>query len=171
MRYGRINKTDIANGEGVRVAFWVSGCRAHCPGCFNLEAQSFEYGEIFTDNTISEILEAAKPSYISGLTVLGGEPLEPENLESVTTLCQIFKFLYRDKSVWLYTGYDFEEVRDLEVMNFVDVLVDGRFMEDQKDISLHFRGSRNQRLIDVPETRRSGSITLWRSKYDKTGIE
>lgn len=168
MRYGALKKTDIANGEGVRVALWVSGCRAHCPGCFNLESQSFEYGGIFTNDTISEILEAAKPAFISGLTVLGGEPLEPENLNCITTLCQIFKFLYRDKSVWLYTGYDFEEVKDFEIMNYIDVLVDGRFIEARKDISLQFRGSDNQRIIDVQETLRSGHLKEWRLYYAKS---
>lgn len=164
MRYGRIKKTDIANGEGVRVSLWVSGCRFHCPGCFNQEAQSFEYGEPFNSTVAGEIFKALSPEYISGLTILGGEPLDPLNVAQVTALARVYKFLFREKSLWIYTGYKYEDVQDLEIMDFVDVLVDGRFLEDQKDISLQFRGSRNQRLIDVPETKRSGAIREWRVK-------
>lgn len=164
MKYGKIKKTDIANGEGVRVSLWVSGCRFHCPGCFNQEAQSFEYGEPFNSTIAGEIFKALSPEYISGLTILGGEPLDPLNVAQVTALARVYKFLFREKSLWIYTGYKYEDVQDLEIMDFVDVLVDGRFLEDQKDISLQFRGSRNQRLIDVPETKRSGAIREWRVK-------
>lgn len=164
MRYGRIKKTDIANGEGVRVSLWVSGCRFHCPGCFNQEAQSFKYGEPFNSTVAGEIFKALSPEYISGLTILGGEPLDPLNVAQVTALARVYKFLFREKSLWIYTGYKYEDVQDLEIMDFVDVLVDGRFLEDQKDISLQFRGSKNQRLIDVPETKRSGAIREWRVK-------
>lgn len=170
MRYGTIKKTDIANGEGVRVSLWVSGCRFHCPGCFNRESQAFDYGKPFNALVGKEIYDAAAPDYISGLTILGGEPLDPHNVDQVTVIAQIFKFLYRDKSLWVYTGYTFEEVKDLEIMTFVDVLVDGQFQEDKKDISLQFRGSSNQRIIDVQESLRSGSIKLWRSKYEKGRI-
>lgn len=170
MKYGKIKKTDIANGEGVRVSIWVSGCRFHCPGCFNKESQAFDYGEPFNSLTADEIYKALSPDYISGLTILGGEPLDPLNVNMVTALARVFKFLYRNKSLWIYTGYTYEEVKDLEIMSFVDVLVDGQFQEDKKDISLKFRGSSNQRIIDVQESLRSGSIILWRSKYEKGRI-
>lgn len=153
MRYGAIKKTDIANGDGVRVSIWVSGCERRCKGCFNPETWSFEYGEIFTGQTLKEISEALNKNYISGLTILGGEPLDPHNLSAVTTMIETIKFLYPDKTVWLYTGYKYEEVKDLKVMDLIDVLVDGEFIEDQKDISLNFRGSKNQRIINLREVR------------------
>jgi anaerobic ribonucleoside-triphosphate reductase activating protein len=168
MKYGAIKKTDIANGEGVRVSIWVSGCRFHCPGCFNKESQSFDYGEPFNALVAEEIYQALRPDYISGLTILGGEPLDPYNVAQVTALARVFKFLYRDKTLWIYTGYKYEEVKDLDIMNFVDVLVDGQFQEDKKDISLQFRGSSNQRIIDVQKSRRSGSLKEWRLKYEKS---
>lgn len=153
MRYGAIKKTDIANGDGVRVSIWVSGCERRCKGCFNPETWSYEYGEIFTGQTLKEISEALNKNYISGLTILGGEPLDPHNLSAVTTMIETIKFLYPDKTVWLYTGYKYEEVKDLKVMDLIDVLVDGEFIEDQKDISLIFRGSKNQRIINLREVR------------------
>lgn len=153
MRYGAIKKTDIANGDGVRVSIWVSGCERRCKGCFNPETWSFEYGEIFTGQTLKEISEALNKNYISGLTILGGEPLDPHNLPAVTTMIETIKFLYPDKTVWLYTGYKYKEVKDLKVMDLIDVLVDGEFIEDQKDISLNFRGSKNQRIINLREVR------------------
>ncbi len=167
MNYGTIKKTDIANGDGVRVSLFVSGCENHCPGCFNPETWAYEYGEVFDLDTMSELIDALSPEYISGLSVLGGEPLDPHNRETVTFICDTTKVIYPDKSIWIYTGYNFEDVKDLEIMKYIDVLVDGRFILAEKDISLQFRGSRNQRIINVPETLRSGSITLWRSKYEK----
>lgn len=167
MNYGTIKKTDIANGDGVRVSLFVSGCENHCPGCFNPETWAYGYGEVFDLDTMAELIDALSPEYISGLSVLGGEPLDPRNRETVTFICDTTKVIYPDKSIWIYTGYNFEDVKDLEIMKYTDVLVDGRFILAEKDISLQFRGSRNQRIIDVPETLRSGSITLWRSKYEK----
>lgn len=155
MRYGALKKTDIANGDGVRVSLWVSGCERRCKGCFNPETWSYEYGEIFTGKTVKEISEALNKSYISGLTILGGEPLDPINLPTVTTLIETIRFIYPDKTIWIYTGYKYEEVKDLKVMDLIDVLVDGEFIEDQKDISLRFRGSKNQRIINLREVRRN----------------
>lgn len=154
MKYGRINKTDIANGDGVRVALWVSGCSRHCPGCFNPETWSYEYGEEFTGETFRELVTALDQSYISGLTILGGEPLDPLNVDMVTDIVRTLRFIFRDKTIWIYTGYDYEEVKDLEIMDFIDVLVDGRFIEEEKDISLRFRGSKNQNIINLQEVRR-----------------
>lgn len=162
MKYGKINKTDIANGVGVRVSLWVSGCRLHCPGCFNPEAQSFAYGNEFTAATIDEILDALAPDYISGLTVLGGEPLDVDNLDSVDLLLYLVRRKYPNKSIWLYTGYPYMTVKDLPIMEYIDVLVDGAFVEAKKDITLKFRGSRNQRIIDIQATRKANTIVLWK---------
>ncbi len=161
MNYGRINKNDIANGPGVRVSLFVSGCRNHCKGCFQPETWDFNYGEEFTLKTFLEIDNALDFEHITGLTILGGDPFEPENIEIVTELCRLVHINNRGKTIWIYTGYLYEDLKDLEIMNYIDVLVDGPFMENLKDISLQFRGSSNQRIIDIPRTRRLGEIKLW----------
>lgn len=161
MNYGRIKKTDIANGPGVRVSLFVSGCRNHCKGCFNPETWDFNYGEEYDGvNTANDIVKALTPDYISGLSILGGDPMEPENIDEVTSLCYIVKLLFPNKTIWLYTGYTWEDIRIRypEILNYIDVLVDGPFIEDLKDISLAFRGSSNQRIIDVPATLKTGYI-------------
>lgn len=163
MYYGRINKTDIANGPGVRVSLFVSGCRNRCKGCFNPETWSFNYGKEFTLKTLIEIDKALEPDYIDGLTILGGDPFEPENIETVTAICKKLAIEHRLKTIWIYTGYKYEDIKDFEIMDYIDVLVDGPFIESLKDISLQFRGSSNQRIIDIPATRRSGEIKLWRN--------
>lgn len=160
MHYGKINPIDIANGTGVRVSLFVSGCRNRCKGCFNPETWSFNYGKPFEVQAVREILEALTPEYISGLTILGGDPFEPENIEILTTLCFMVKSGFPNKTIWIYTGYLYEDFKDREIMSYIDVLVDGRFIEAQKDISLKFRGSSNQRLIDVQASRVSGTIKL-----------
>ena len=161
MYYGKINKTDIANGTGVRVSLFVSGCRNHCKRCFQPETWNFKYGKPFTVATIGEIREALAPEYISGLTVLGGDPLEPENYREVLYLCKNIKRLYPEKTIWLYTGYLYEVYAYSEIMEYIDVLVDGKFIEELKDISLKFRGSSNQRIIDVKKTRELGEVVLY----------
>ena len=160
MRYGKINKTEIANGPGVRVSLFVSGCRNRCKGCFNPETWSFDYGESFTMRTIEEILEALSPNYIAGLSILGGDPFESENILGVLELCYEAKRLYPNKTIWIYTGYLYEDFKDLPIMEYIDVLVDGPFIEALKDISLKFKGSSNQRIIDVQASRSSGSVKL-----------
>ena len=160
MNYGRINKTDIANGPGVRVSLFVSGCRNRCKGCFNPETWSFNYGKEFTLKTLYEIEDALNNEYIDGLTILGGDPFEPENIATVTTICETIKKYYPKKSIWIYTGYHYEDFKNREVMRYIDILVDGPFIEELKDISLQFRGSSNQRIIDVPESLKSGEIKL-----------
>ena len=154
MKYGRIKKTDIANGTGVRVSLFVSGCRNHCKGCFNPETWDFNYGKEYTNETKKEILDALAPDYISGLSILGGEPLEPENYIDVMDLCYTVKNTYPKKTIWLYTGYNFEyfERYSPGILSFIDVMVDGKFREDLKDISLKFKGSSNQRIIDVKKS-------------------
>ena len=149
MNYGRIKKNDIANGPGVRVSLFVSGCRNHCPGCFNPETWDFEYGEPFTRKTEKEIIKALRPSWIQGLSILGGDPMEPENQKALLPLLKRIRICCPDKDVWLYTGYTYDAVRDAEILKWVDVLVDGPFIEAEKDISLAFRGSCNQRIIPL----------------------
>lgn len=161
MNYGRINKTDIANGPGVRVSLFVSGCRNQCEGCFNKVAWDFNYGTKYTAKTFVEIDKALAPNYIEGLTILGGEPFEAENIETVTKLCEGIRLINPSKSIWVYTGYKYQDLKNLEIMKYIDVLVDGPFLAHFKDISLKFRGSTNQRIIDVKETRKAKSIKLW----------
>ena len=169
MYYGEIKKTDIANGTGVRVSLFVSGCRHHCKGCFNQVTWEFDYGQKYTKET-EQVLDALAPDYIAGLSLLGGEPFEPENQRELVKLLKKVKEQYPKKNVWVYSGYLLDEdllkesktrceVTD-EMLSYIDVLVDGEFVLDKKDLSLKFRGSANQRIINVPETRRSGSIVL-----------
>ena len=168
MNYATIKNCDIANGPGVRVSLFVSGCTHHCPGCFNEVAWDFDYGMPFTQETIEEILSLLRPSYIQGLTLLGGEPFEPQNQAGVVELLQQVKRELPEKTVWAYSGYLFD--RDIlsgrlgdtrEYLSYVDVLVDGPFIEAKKNLSLRFRGSENQRIIDVPASLAAGSIIPW----------
>ncbi len=172
MNYATIKPCDIANGPGVRVSLFVSGCTHHCPGCFQPETWDFNYGKKFTDKTIWHIISLLAPPYISGLTILGGEPMEPRNMAEVFTLVSAVRHVAPlGKTIWLYTGSTFEELRSRkdfegrltnEILSKVDVLVDGPFIEAQKDISLVFRGSSNQRIIDLRKTEVAGEIVLWR---------
>ncbi len=170
MYYGTIKKTDIANGSGVRVSLFVSGCTHHCRGCFQPETWDFKYGVPYTKATEQEILTALNHDYIKGLTLLGGEPFEPENQKELVKLLRHVREHLPQKDVWCYTGYNYEkdliedsrarcEVTD-EMLSMIDVLIDGEFREEEKDISLHFRGSRNQRLIDLPKTKQQNKIIL-----------
>ncbi|MCI6122036.1 anaerobic ribonucleoside-triphosphate reductase activating protein [Bariatricus sp. SGI.161] len=159
MNYANIKKYDIADGPGVRVSLFVSGCRHHCKGCFNSEAWDFEYGRPYTAETEAEILEALKPGYIAGLTLLGGEPFEPENQAELVKLLRKVRETYPEKSIWSYTGFVYDkdlvpggraytDVTD-EMLSYLDVLVDGPFVEELKDITLQFRGSSNQRILKM----------------------
>lgn len=171
MHYATIKNCDIANGPGVRVSLFVSGCTHRCPGCFNEIAWDFGYGEPFTQQTIDYILELLKPPHIKGLTLLGGEPFEPENQPAIVELLRLVKTKYPDKSIWAFSGYLFD--KDIlagrlgpweitkEYLSYLDVLVDGPFVQAKKDLTLRFRGSSNQRLIDVPASLDSGEIVLW----------
>ena len=171
MNYAEIKNCDIANGPGVRVSLFVSGCTHHCPGCFNQVAWDFDYGQPFTQQTIDGILEMMKPSSIKGLTLLGGEPFEPQNQEPIVELLRQIKKKYPQKSIWAFSGYLFD--RDIlagrlgpweipkEYLSYLDVLVDGPFVEAKKNLSLRFRGSENQRIIDVPASLAAEKIVLW----------
>ena len=149
MNYGAIKKVDIANGPGVRVSLFVSGCRNHCKGCFQPETWVFDYGQPFTKKTEKEIMKALRPSWIQGLSILGGDPMEPENQKALLPLLKRVHVFLPDKDVWLYTGYRFESVSGSVLLPYVDVVVDGPFLEEEKDLSLPFRGSRNQRIIPL----------------------
>ena len=168
MNYAAIKKHDIANGPGVRVSLFVSGCTHHCEGCFNPETWDFQYGTPYTAETELEILEALEPDYIRGLSLLGGEPLEPEHQAALLPLLRRFSRLYPDKTIWGFSGFTYEEltsdgthprceVTD-EMLSLLDVLVDGRFVEELKDLTLRFRGSSNQRLIDLNASRQAGCL-------------
>lgn len=162
MKFAAIKKHDIANGSGVRVSLFVSGCTHHCEGCFNPETWDFNYGTPYTEETEQEVLDAVAPDYIRGLSLLGGEPFEPANQVTLLPLLRRFHQLYPDKTVWCYSGYDFE--KDIlagrlgpwettqEMLSYLTVLVDGEFHLEEKDITLRFRGSRNQRVIDVQKS-------------------
>ena len=179
MNYATIKNCDIANGPGVRVSLFVSGCTHRCPGCFNEVAWDFGFGEPFTQETIDYILQLLKPDYIQGLTLLGGEPFAPQNQEAVVGLLRQVKKAYPNKSIWAFSGYLFEKdilsgrIGDTaEYLSYLDVLVDGPFIQAKKNLSLRFRGSENQRLIDVPASLRSGETVLWQDwQGERTGIK
>ena len=168
MNYATIKNCDIANGPGVRVSLFVSGCTHRCPGCFNEVAWDFDYGKPFTAQTEELLLNMLKPDYVQGLTLLGGEPFEPQNQSAVVAFLRKVKERYPNKSIWAFSGYLFD--RDIlsgrlgdtsEYLSYLDVLVDGPFVEAKKNLNLRFRGSENQRLIDVPASLQSGEIVLW----------
>ena len=162
MNYALIRENDIANGPGVRTSLFVSGCRHHCKGCFNPETWNFNYGQPFTEEIVNEIIKLSEPSFITGLTLLGGEPFEPENQEALIELSKRFKEAYPEKTIWCFTGFTFEgellpkalskAEHVLELLSSIDVQVDGRFVEHLKDSSLLFRGSSNQNIIDVKKS-------------------
>ena len=152
MRYNTIRQLDIANGPGCRVSIFVQGCTFNCPGCFNTVARDFEGGKEFTNQTMDLLLELAEPAHVSGLSILGGEPLNPRNRADVLDLVKKFKAVYPEKAVWLWTGYLWEEVAEDLIGSGVDVVVDGKFIEDLKDLRLKYRGSSNQRIIKVEES-------------------
>ena len=171
MNYASIKNCDIANGPGVRVSLFVSGCTHRCPGCFNEVAWDFEYGEPFTEETIDMIIRMMEPAHIKGLTLLGGEPFEPQNQPNLVKLLRRVKEVYPEKSIWAFSGYLFDKdilawrlgPREIteEYLGYLDVLGDGPFILAKKNLSLRFRGSENQRLIDVPESLRRGEVVLW----------
>ena len=173
MKYAKIKKCDVANGPGVRVSLFVSGCNHHCKNCFNREAWDFNYGQEFTENEQNEIIDDLKPEYITGLSLLGGEPFERTNQEGLVPLIKKVKQTYPDKKIWCYTGFTFDkqilgemikkENREStkEMLNNIDYIVDGRFIEELKDPKLKFRGSSNQRIIDVKKSLEQNEIVIW----------
>lgn len=154
MYYGTIKPLDIANGPGIRVSLFVSGCRNACKGCFNPETWNFKYGQEFTAETFYELKRLLDNPNVAGLSILGGDPFEPENRQTVEEICRLTKLKWPEKDIWVWTGYDFIEdgLIDLGIMKYIDVLVDGRFEEELKDLRLKWRGSSNQRVIDIQES-------------------
>lgn len=171
MNYADIKQYDVANGLGIRVSLFVSGCTHHCKNCFNKETWDFQYGNPFTEEEIQKILDYLKPSYVSGLSLLGGEPFEPENQEGLLPLVRKVKEVYPEKDIWCYTGYLLDEdicgkmldhvPETRELLSYIDILIDGPFVEERKNLKIRFRGSDNQRIIDVKKTREAGKIILW----------
>lgn len=165
MYYGNIIYCDTANGIGCRTSLFVSGCRHHCKGCFSPMTWNFSFGQPFTNDTKEKIIASLEPFYIRGLSILGGEPMEPENQETILNLITSIKQKYPDKTIWMYSGYTWEQLHGIdqtfphllphtariqEILNHIDILVDGEFIESEKDIRLNYRGSKNQRILDVP---------------------
>lgn len=170
MNYATIKPIDVANGPGVRVSLFVSGCTHHCKGCFNSEAWDFNYGKPFEKQAEEEIFSALSPDYIEGFSLLGGEPFEPQNQETLLPFLRKLKDKFPNKSIWCYSGYSFEDIvagnvgdklTAMSMLSLIDILVDGEFIEEQKDLHLRFRGSANQRIIDVKKSLRSDSIVFW----------
>lgn len=170
MYYSVIKNCDIANGPGVRVVLFVSGCRHHCPGCFQPQTWDFSYGQPFTQDTVDELLRLLQPDYIAGLTLLGGEPMEPENQPALLDLVRQVKQAYTEKNIWCFSGYLYDDLAAGKIgdgavtralLGLVDVLVDGEFILARKKLQLRFRGSENQRLIDLRKTEQAGQVVLW----------
>ena len=174
MNYGQIKNCDIANGNGVRVTLFVSGCTNHCKNCFQPQTWDFAYGEPFTKDVEDRLVSMLAPEYIDGLTLLGGEPFEPSNQRALLPFVRRVRERYPDKTIWMYSGFTYEEMTregthphceaTLPLLDLIDVLVDGRFVEKLKNLSLRFRGSSNQRLIDMKKTLADGEIVLWENQ-------
>lgn len=162
MRYNKIRKMDISNGPGVRVSIFVQGCIFNCKNCFNPETHNFDGGEEFTEETINRVLKLCENEYIEGLSILGGEPMHPKNLQGTTLLAKKFKEKFPNKTLWAWTGYLFESyVKDKEIVNYLDVLVDGQYVDDLRNPLLKWKGSSNQRVIDIPKTLKEKEIVLF----------
>ena len=160
MKYAQIREMDVTNGNGIGVALFTQGCPYHCKNCFNPETWDFDKGTDWTKETENKIIELLKPEYITRLTILGGEPLIERNIEPLTALLKRVKGIYPDKQVWLYTGGDFEVLEGLyeEIFQYIDILIDGRYIDDLRDYKLKWRGSSNQRIIDVQASLKSGDV-------------
>lgn len=164
MRYNKIRKMDISNGPGIRVSIFMQGCSFHCKDCFNSETWDFKAGKEFNDEVINKVLDLASLPHIVGLSILGGEPMHPNNREGTIKLAKAFKKRYPDKDIWVWSGYLFDELKDIEGLSYIDTLVDGRFVLEQANPTLKFRGSSNQRVIDVKKSLKVGNVVL-RSEF------
>lgn len=162
MRYNLIRKMDIANGPGVRVSIFMQGCAFHCKNCFNPNTWDFELGVEFTDDTIKHVLDLCNNDYICGLSILGGEPMHPKNIEGTTKLAKAFKEKYPNKNLWAWSGFLYDrDLKDKEVLNYIDVLVDGQYVDELHDPTLKWKGSSNQRVIDVKASLKNNEIILF----------
>ena len=160
MRYNLIRKMDISNGPGVRVSIFMQGCSFHCKNCFNQETWDFEGGKEFTDDTINKVLELCNKPEVKGLSILGGEPMHPTNIEGTTKLAKAFKEKYPEKTIWTWTGFKYEDIKDKDVFNYIDVLVDGQYKDELHDPTLKWKGSSNQRVIDIKKSKKENKICL-----------
>ncbi len=162
MRYNTIRKMDISNGPGVRVSVFMQGCNFHCKNCFNKETWDFQGGKEFDDATIQKVMDLCQKDEIKGLSILGGEPMHPNNIEATTKLAKAFKETYPDKNLWVWSGFRFDnDLKDKDVMKYVDVLVDGLYVDELHDFRLKWRGSSNQRVIDVPKSLKENKVVLF----------
>ena len=170
MRYNKIRKMDISNGPGVRVSIFMQGCAFHCKNCFNPETWDFKQGKEFTDETVNRVLELADKEYIEGLSILGGEPMHPTNIEGTTRLAKKFKEKFPDKTIWVWSGFLFDrDLKDKEVLKYIDVLIDGQYVDEKHDFRLKWRGSSNQRVIDVKESLKQGEVVLMKDNNELVG--
>ena len=164
MRYNKIRKMDISNGPGIRVSIFMQGCSFHCKDCFNSETWDFKAGKEFNDDVINKVLDLASLPHIVGLSILRGEPMHPNNREGTIKLAKAFKKRYPNKDIWVWSGYLFDELKDIEGLSYIDTLVDGRFVLEKANPTLKFRGSSNQRVIDVKKSLEAGNVVL-RSEF------
>lgn len=162
MRYNLIRKMDISNGPGVRVSIFMQGCSFHCKNCFNSETWDFDGGKEFNEDVINQVLDLCSPEHVVGLSILGGEPMHPKNIEGTTKLAKAFKEKFPDKNIWVWSGFLFDkDLKDKDVLNYIDVLVDGQYVDELHDFTLKWRGSSNQRVIDVKKSLETGkTITI-----------
>ncbi len=166
MRYNKIRKMDISNGKGVRVSIFVQGCTFNCKNCFNPETHDFNGGKEFTNDTINRVLELCQNENVEGLSILGGEPMHPNNIDGVTELAKAFKEKFPNKNIWAWTGFTYENyMKDREILKYLDVLVDGQYVDELHDFTLKWRGSSNQRVIDIPKTLKAGEMVLFEEAY------
>ena len=162
MRYNKIRKMDIADGEGIRVSIFFQGCDFHCKNCFNEETWDWDLGQEFTDEEIDKVIDLAKADHIAGLSILGGEPMHPNNIEGATKLAKRFKEVYPNKTIWAWSGFLFDEyINKKEIAKYLDVLVDGQFVDELRNPNLKWRGSSNQRVIDVQKSLKKGEVVLY----------
>ena len=171
MRYNKIRKMDISNGPGVRVAIFMQGCAFHCKNCFNPETWDFKEGKEFTDETVNRVIELSDKEYIEGLSILGGEPMHPSNIEGTTRLAKKFKEAYPNKTIWVWTGFLFDrDLKDKEVLKYIDVLVDGQYIDEKHDFRLKYCGSTNQRVIDVKKSLKQDEVVLMEDNKIKVEV-
>jgi anaerobic ribonucleoside-triphosphate reductase activating protein len=162
MRYNKIRKMDIADGPGVRVSIFLQGCTFNCKNCFNPETHDFKGGQEFTDETIEEVLNLCDKEFITGLSILGGEPMHPLNIKGTIKLAKAFKERYPDKTIWSWSGFLIDNIVDKEILNYLDVLVDGQYVDELHNPTLKWCGSENQRVIDVKNTLKKGEVVLYK---------
>lgn len=165
MRYNKIRKMDIANGPGVRISIFMQGCAFHCKNCFNPETHDFNKGREFTEETIAHILDLCGKEYIAGLSILGGEPMHPNNIEGTLKLARAFKEKYPEKTLWVWSGFLFDrDLKEKKVLNYIDVLVDGQYVDELRNPMLAWRGSSNQRVIDVQKSLKAKKVVLYENE-------